>query len=298
MTVSAWSVETMAAQNGRVMIVTGASGGIGQETARVLAASGATVVLAVRDIAKGGRAAEQIRARHPRGDLRVHELDLANLASVERFAAGIRSEFERLDVLIDNAGVMMCPYALTADGFEMQFGTNHLGHFALTLRLLPLLVRTAGSRVVVVGSLSHKHARLDLTDPHWKSRPYNTGRAYSDSKLANLLFARALARRLGGQGGNPLVVAAHPGVTASELERHSRYMAVLNRLIAQPVEAGAWPILRAAVDPGAAAGDYFGPARWMEMRGEAVRVQPSAQACDDELAERLWRVSAQMTGVS
>ncbi len=292
-----WDTSNIPPQHDRVAIVTGASSGIGLAAAEALAAKGASVVLASRDTRKGERALAQLQHSLPEADAVFAQLDLADLASVRRFSEQFLAENQRLDMLINNAGIMMCPYAQTRDGFEIQFGTNHLGHFALTCLLLPLLRQTAGSRVVVVSSLAHRGGKLDFDDLDWRKREYSTTQAYCDSKLANLLFAQELARRLGDSGSNPLVTAAHPGWTRTELQRHVWKYRVLGLFMGQGTDRGALPTLRAAIDANAAPGDYYGPGGKQEMRGAPVRVACSDTARDPALAARLWQVSRELTGI-
>lgn len=292
-----WTVEQIPDLTGKVVVITGANTGLGKENARALAGRNATVVLAVRSEEKGHAAAEEIRGANPSARLVVNTLDLASLESVRNFVDCFSSHHDRLDLLINNAGVMFCPFAQTADGFEMQFGTNHLGHFALTLLLLPLLRGTPDSRVVNVASLAHRGARLDLDDLNWRTRKYNTQTAYCDSKLANLLFTLELAQRLRSHENWPLVVAAHPGMTQTDLMRHMKIGKRLVRLITQSVEKGMLPTLRAALDPEAAPGDYFGPAGLLEFRGYPIKVSPNKRALDKAAAQRLWELSEEMTGI-
>jgi NAD(P)-dependent dehydrogenase (short-subunit alcohol dehydrogenase family) len=291
MSTSKWTLADLAPQAGRTVIVTGANSGLGLATARALAGAGARVVLAVRDVAAGRSAA-------PPGS-EVRPLDLGDLASVRDFARewGARP----VDVLINNAGVANVPRSRTADGFETHFGTNHLGHFALTCLLLPHI----RDRVVTVASNAHKRARLDPADPNGERRPYRPGEAYGRSKLANLLFALELQRRLADPRGLPGVrtglrsLAAHPGAVATGLNRHlgpvmSLVAAVAGTMMQSP-EAGALPTLYAATGdlPG---GSYVGPGGRGEQRGAPVLVEPSSTARDKDLARRLWSVSEEMTG--
>ena len=292
-----WDASRIADQKGRVIIVTGSTSGIGKETARVLAKKNGTVILAVRNVSKGQGVVSGIRHESPAADVSVRELDLTSLDSVQTLAGGILRDYDRLDVLINNAGVMMCPYAKTSDGFEIQMGTNHLGHFALTGRLMPLLERTTGSRVVVLSSGAHAMANIDLSDLNWEERDYNTQRAYGDSKLANLYFGCELGRRLQQNGSNPRVIAAHPGWTATDLQRHSGLMRFMNVFLAQDVDMGALPSLRAAYDPDAKSGDYFGPAGMFHIRGYPEAQNSSDLSHDQEIAERLWAVSEELTQV-
>ncbi len=292
-----WSADDIPGQSGRVAIVTGASSGIGLEAARVLAHKGARVIIAARDEAKGQRAVDSILRDHSEAQVELHHLDLADLASVRTFADAFLAREERLDLLINNAGIMMCPFARTSDGFEIQFGTNHLGHFALTGQLLPLLKQNRDSRIVMVSSAAHHRGKLDLADLNWESRKYKTVQAYCDSKLANLLFTLELARKLGEANNTPLVTAAHPGWSRTDLQRHVGIIRWLGYFMGQDQAMGALPTLRAAVDQAAAPGDYFGPGGRREMKGPPVKVEPAASARDSATARELWRISEELTGV-
>ena len=300
MTVETWDVRLIPDLVGRTALVTGATSGIGEQTARVLASKNANVILAVRDVEKGEWVAASIRQSCPgaSGNISVGALDLASLASVRAFAEKLLVSVKRLDLLVNNAGVMLPPKgSRTEDGFELQFGTNHLGHFALTGRLAPLLYATEGSRIVTVSSLAHKSGRLDFSDLNWERRKI-AAQAYCDSKLANMYFTYELVRRLKNQGRRTSALAAHPGWTSSSLARHSRLVRMLHSTFAQGVEIGALPTLRAACDPGAQPGDHFGPAGFREMRGPPVRVKSSPRSYDLEPAGELWEISERMTGVS
>jgi NAD(P)-dependent dehydrogenase (short-subunit alcohol dehydrogenase family) len=286
-----FSTASIPAMTGKTVIVTGANSGIGRVAASALAAAGARVVLAVRNTDKGDAAASQMS-----GTTEVRRLDLASLASVKEFAAGWDGP---IDILINNAGVMIPPRSQTADGFEMQFGTNHLGHFALTNLLLPHIT----GRVVTVSSTAHRMGRIDFDDLNWEHKSYRAWRAYGQSKLANLLFTAELQRRLIAAGSNVEANAAHPGYAATNLQSHSenRLMEVLmvigNRVIAQDDKGGALPTLYAAVAdiPG---NSFAGPGGLMESRGAPKLVGRSSAATDMEIARRLWDVSEQLTGVS
>jgi NAD(P)-dependent dehydrogenase (short-subunit alcohol dehydrogenase family) len=293
-----WTTVEIPDQGGRLAVITGATSGLGKEAARVLAHKGATVLLAVRNVRKGEDVVGEIRGAVQDADVAVRELDLARLSSVRRFAEGIAKERDRLDVLINNAGVMMCPYEKTEDGFEIQMGTNHLGHFALTGLLAPLLRATPGSRVVATSSIAHRRGKIDLADLNWETRPYNSLQAYADSKLANLYFAYELARRGRTDPELPTATAAHPGWTRTDLQRHSGVMRFLNRFLSQAPEKGVLPTLRAAVDDGAEPGDYFGPAGFFELHGPPVRVESTARSHDEGAARELWVLSENLTGVS
>lgn len=291
-----WDSRNIADQKRRVAIVTGSSSGIGYETARVLASKNATVIIAVRNREKGEKAAAKIRSDYAAADIAVMLLDLANLASVREFAAQFRKQYSRLDLLINNAGVMIPPYSKTADGFELQFGTNHLGHFALTGLLLDLLRNTPGSRIVNVSSGAHKAGKLDFGDLNWEKRKYVAWKAYGDSKIANLYFTYELKRKLAG-ADHPVVAAAHPGWTATDLQRHSGVVDFLNNFFAQDITMGALPTLFAAVAEDVQNGDYFGPSGFMEMKGYPKKVDSKPLAQDAAIAQKLWEVSESLTGV-
>jgi NAD(P)-dependent dehydrogenase (short-subunit alcohol dehydrogenase family) len=275
---------------GRNVIVTGANSGIGRAAARALAGAGARVVLAVRDTAKGQAAA----AAMP-GETEVRQLDLASLASVRGFAAEWDGD---IALLINNAGVMVPPLTRTEDGFELQFGTNHLGHFALT----NLLLERAAGRVVTVSSTGHRFGSIDFDDLNWERKPYKAWRAYGQSKLANLLFTAELQRRLTAAGSAVLATAAHPGYASTNLQFHSgrRVLSLVgalgNRLFAQDEDGGALPTLYAAVAdiPG---NSFAGPGGFMEQRGAPKLVRRSNAASDTDVARRLWDVSEELTGV-
>jgi NAD(P)-dependent dehydrogenase (short-subunit alcohol dehydrogenase family) len=288
-------------QHGRIALITGANSGIGLEAARALAQAGARVMMACRDTTKGAAAAASVRSAVPAAELDVAALDLASLDSVRAFADAY--PHERMDLLINNAGVMVPPYGKTADGFELQLGTNHLGHFALTGLLLDRLLGTAGARVVTISSTAHKMGRIDFEDLQ-RERSYNRWRAYGQSKLANLLFALELDRRLRAAHADVISVAAHPGYSATNLQfaatpsRIERLTStVLNRVYAQSAERGALTTLYAATAdiPG---GSFVGPDGFQEMRGAPKVVTPTRAARDPQTAKRLWNISEELTGVS
>ncbi len=301
----AWSsIDNVPSLEGQLAIVTGANAGLGFRSARMLALKGAHVVMACRNPDRAIHAAALIREENSDVVIDVEPLDLASLEKVRAFAASMRDKYARLNILINNAGVMAIPYAKTVDGFEMTLGVNHLGHFALTLQLMPLLAQTAGARVVNVSSNLHKRAALDMSDLMFERRTYHKWQAYNNSKLANLLFTFELARRL--QSSSVLSLAAHPGYSQTELAEKgpalagARVMQTLSRwagvVAAQSPERGALPQVRAATDPTARAGDYFGPSGWAQLRGPAVRVQPAIQARDQVAARKLWERSVELTG--
>jgi len=293
-----WNAENISDQSGTVVVVTGSSSGIGYETARVLANKGVEVIIAVRNLEKGHAAAQEIKSQYQKANVKVMRLDLADLSSVKRFAEELESTYSRLNRLINNAGVMLPPHSRTVDGFELQFGTNHLGHFALTARLMRLLNETKGSRVVTVASSAEKFGRLDFDDLAWERRQYRGWSAYGDSKIANLYFTYELNRRLKSSGTGVIVTAAHPGWTATELQRHTGIVERLNKFFAQDISMGALPTLRAAYDKEAHGGEYYGPSGFMELRGYAVEVNSSKRSKDQTIAARLWKVSENLTGVT
>jgi NAD(P)-dependent dehydrogenase (short-subunit alcohol dehydrogenase family) len=294
----AWTFHDIPDQTGRTAIVTGANTGIGFETAKMLAKKGASVVLACRNLEKGSAAAAQILAEKPAGAVSVEALDLSDLESVAAFSVAFGAKHERLDLLIENAGVMVPPFGRTKQGFELQFGTNHLGHFALAGRLLALLERTPGSRIVVVSSTAQNFGRIDLGDLHWERRSYKAWLAYGQSKLANMLFSRELARRLAARGSQVRVTAAHPGYTATDLQRSAGVIRLLNPLLAMKVTDGALPTLRAATDPAAQSGSYWGPSGFFELHGPPAAARVSARGQDTALAAQLFDVSEKLTGVT
>jgi NAD(P)-dependent dehydrogenase (short-subunit alcohol dehydrogenase family) len=292
-----WTVRDGADQAGRTAIVTGANTGIGWQTARVLCLKGARVVLACRDVAKGNAAAQRIRDDAGSAQVEVERLDLADLGSVFAFAARFSSATGRLDLLVNNAGVMAPPLSRTKQGFELQFGVNHLGHFALTARLLPLLLQGARSRLVVVSSGMERFGRIRLEDLNWERRRYCAWAAYSQSKLANMMFALELERRLTAAGRDVSVTAAHPGWTRTELQRTTKLVRFFNPLFSRP-EQGALSIVRAAIDPGAQSGTYWGPSGLFELAGSPGPARRSARARNVNVSRRLFDLSEQLTGVS
>lgn len=292
-----WTADHIADQKGKIIIVTGASSGIGYEAARVLANKNATIIIAVRNLEKGSNALKKINAQNSSADVTVMELDLADLASVKQFAEAFKDSYSRLDLLINNAGVMIPPYSKTKDGFELQFGTNHLGHFALTGYLMDILESTEQSKIVNVASYAHKQGNLDFDDLNWEKRKYKPVKAYGDSKIANLYFTYELARRLKQKGSHIQVTAAHPGWTATDLQRHSSFIEFLNKFFAQTIEMGALPTLYAAYGKDVQSGDYTGPDGFMEMKGYPRITKSNALSHNKAIAEKLWQVSEKLTGV-
>ncbi len=301
-----WTANDIPDLSGRTIVVTGGNSGIGYEAALQLAGKGADVVLACRDIRKASKAAEAIAETYADAAVECMELDLACLASIETFAKTFHSKRDRLDVLCNNAGVMALPKRQTADGFEMQIGTNHLGHFALTGRLLERLRATPQSRVVTVSSTMHKPGKIEFDDLHG-NRSYWKWTAYMQSKLANLLFAYELQRRLAASGAETISVACHPGYASTNLQTAGPRMdgsslmeglwGWINRGFAQSSEMGALPTLRAATGTDIQGGDYIGPADLGEMRGHPIKVRSSARSRDEEAAKKLWAISEDLTNV-
>lgn len=288
-----WTAENIADQNGKIVIVTGSSSGIGFEAARVLADKNAKVIMAVRNLEKGNNARFKITKANSNADVEVMKLDLADLESVKNFVNNFKSHFERLDILINNAGVMVPPYSKTKDGFELQMGTNHFGHFALTMQLLDLILKTKNARIVNISSGAHKAGNINFDDLNWEKRKYKPWRAYGDSKIANLYFTQELGRKL--KNTDIKVTAAHPGWTATDLQRNSGLFRFLNNFFAMKPHQGALPSLRAATDQNVQNGDYFGPDGWQEGRGFPVKVGMSKLAKDEKKAEKLWEVSEKLT---
>jgi len=293
-----WASGDVPGQQGRLAVVTGANTGLGFETARVLAIRGASVVLAVRDIEKGKRAAARIAGTAPGADVMVQPIDLTSLDSIRAAADELRATHPRIDLLINNAGVMFTPKQATRDGFELQFGTNHLGPFALTGLLLEQMLPVPGSRVVTVSSLLHRFLASINFDDLQGERSYSRVGAYGQSKLANLLFTYELQRRLSG-AGTTIAVAAHPGLADTELTRNTpEITAFFNRLISQKAAMGALPVLRAATDPGVLGGQYYGPGGFFGARGYPKLAESSRRSHDTAIQGRLWTVSEELTGVT
>jgi NAD(P)-dependent dehydrogenase (short-subunit alcohol dehydrogenase family) len=298
---------TVPDQAGKLAVVTGANSGTGQEATRRLAAAGAHVVMAVRTVAKGEQAREEILARHPGARLEVRRVDLADLASVREFADGLIAATTPVDVLINNAGVMAPPTRMTtADGFELQFGSNFLGPFALTLRLLPLVLTAPAPRVVTMSSGVASYGRIRFDDPQWQ-RGYRPNLAYAQSKLADLMMTLHLADLATRQGWNLISNGAHPGFTRTNLQtagaslgRETPKRTPFNSfgvLPSQPVEPGTEPLLYAATSPDAVNGGYYGPSRWFGLVGPTTTIRPPRRARDAAVAARLWSEAERLTGV-
>ena len=303
MTSSKWTEASVPSQTGRTAVITGGNTGLGFEVARVLAARGASVVLAVRNLDKGKDAATRISQTTPGADVTVQHLDTASLASVRAAAAELRDRHDKIDLLINNAGVMYTPRGTTADGFELQFGTNHLGQFALTGLLLDRMLPVAGSRIVAISSVGHRiRAAIHFDDLQWE-HSYDRVAAYGQSKLANLMFTYELQRRLAAANASTIAVAAHPGFSITGI---GQYMpapmrlgnALFGRFVSQRPQIGALAPLRAATDPAAVGGEYYGPDGFRELAGHPVVVQSSAQSHDIDQQQRLWSRSEDLTGVT
>ncbi len=302
-----WGESNIPDLSGKVFVVTGGNSGIGWEASRALAAKGARVIIACRNEAKGREAADRILALVPNAQVEVGRLDLAHLGSVAEFAAGILKDVPQLHGLLNNAGVMALPFAKTGEGLEMQMGTNHFGHFALTGRLMPMLEATPGSRVVTVSSIMHRRATFDF-DNLQGEKGYQPWIAYGMSKLANLLFTYELERRLKAKGAAVSALACHPGYAATNLQfvgpqmsgaRFREYlMNIGNVVVAQSAAKGALPTLFAATDPEARGGQYIGPGGLMEMRGAPRVVNSNAESKREDNSRRLWALSEQVTGVA
>jgi NAD(P)-dependent dehydrogenase (short-subunit alcohol dehydrogenase family) len=300
-----WTEQDIPDLHGRTALVTGANSGIGFETARALAQHGARVLMACRDAGRGDDAVRRLHDMDAALDVHLVSLDLGSLASVRATAAAVLEAEPQLDLLINNAGVMAPPRRTTADGFEEQFGTNHLGHFALTGLLLPRLLDTKGSRVVTVSSNAHRIGRIDFDDLEAR-RHYLRWPRYGATKVANLLFTYELQRRLAaagdGTGATTIAVACHPGVVDTNLLRYNGLLRAASRpvswMIMQPARSGALPTLRAATDPAVRGGQYYGPDGFQESRGNPRLVRSSGYSHDQDVARRLWAVSEELTGVA
>ncbi len=297
-----WTADDIPDLAGMTAVVTGANSGVGYETAIELARRGAAVILACRSASRGESALRRIMRDSPSATVELAQLDLGDLESVDRFVQQVCATHDELDLLINNAGVMATPYRTTASGFESQFGTNHLGHFALTGRLMSLLIKSTASRIVNVSSLAHRGESIDLQAIQLTRESYNRWRAYGRSKLANLLFTYELQRRFERAGIRHVSsLAAHPGVSKTNIAQGLGWIGTVSMQIAglffQSARMGALPILRAATDPNAASGEYYGPDRPNERRGHPVIVTSSPESHDVEVARRLWEQSERLTDV-
>jgi protochlorophyllide reductase len=301
-----WTLNNMSDQTGRVAIVTGANSGLGYETSLALAQKNATVIMACRNLKKGEAALRDVRSKAPNASVELMQLDLGDLSSVRSFAEGFQSKYDRLDILINNAGIMAIPRSETKDGFETQFGVNHLGHFALTGLLINLLLKTENSRVVSVSSSANYRGTINFDDLMGE-KEYTRWGTYAQSKLANVLFANELQRRLTAIGADTISLSAHPGLAATNLQTTSTshsgnrveglVYSLLGPLLAQSQAQGALPQLFAATDPDANGGDFIGP-DFMNMRGYPKKVRAKEDAYDEAIARQLWESSVELTGVS
>lgn len=298
-----WNSNDMPSLEGQVWVVTGANSGLGLESSRALALKGATVVMGCRDPQRAQSGADDVKKSAPNAKLELESLDLASLKSIEDFCARMATAHPVIDGLINNAGVMATPRKTTADGFELQLGTNHLGHFALTMRLLPSLEKAKSPRVVNVSSDLHKRGDLHFDDLMLE-KSYSPWGAYGNSKLANLLFTYELARKLQGAGKKTLSAAAHPGYAATNLQGGTGskfltfFMGIGNAVLAQSAAMGALPQLYAATASDVKSGEYFGPGGFMGMKGHPVRVDSNDRSKDTVAAAELWKASEKLTGLS
>lgn len=303
---SKWNNSDMPDLSGKIVIVTGANSGIGYEASKALALKNAEVVMTCRNLEKGRIAAETIKNEISRALIDVMKLDLADLSSIKSFTKEFRSKNDRLDILLNNAGVMQTPRLKTVDGFELQFGTNHLGHFTLTGLLIDLLRKTEDSRVVTMSSNTHRMGTLNFDDLMLENG-YSRNKAYSNSKLANLLFAYELQRRLEKDIGSTISLAAHPGYSNTNLQQSGPslgnrrffylFYKLTDRLIAQSAEKGALSILCAATDPNVKGGDYIGPGKFFQFRGHPKKVRSNKRSYDEDDAKKLWEISEKLTGI-
>jgi NAD(P)-dependent dehydrogenase (short-subunit alcohol dehydrogenase family) len=299
---SGWTASDIPDQTGRTVVITGSNTGLGFEAAEALARRGAHVVLAVRNLDKGKAACADVAARNPKADLALQQLDLASLSSIRSAADELRSAYSSIDLLINNAAVLWTPKSTTADGFELQFGTNHLGHFALTGLLLDRLLTVPKSRVVTMSSLDHFLGKIEF-DNLQGERQYSRSGAYRHAKLANLMFSHELQRRLAAAKASTIAVAAHPGMSSSDLIKNApqgvrQFLTAIRPLFNQSAAMGALPVLRAATDPGVVGGQYYGPRRLFETRGEPELARSSARSRDESVRRRLWSVSEELTKVT
>ncbi|MDA3816916.1 MAG: oxidoreductase [Prolixibacteraceae bacterium] len=305
MTDTKWTFDNIPDLQGKTIIVTGGNSGLGYESVKAFAQNGAKVILACRNLEKGEKAKTEILQTRPKGEIMVMRVDLMDLDSVREFALQFKSKYSKLDVLLNNAGIMATPYFKTKDGFEAQLGTNHLGHFALTGLLLDVLNDTSGSRVVNVSSMAHKSGKMDFNDLMFeKGRKFKTMKAYGQSKLANLLFTYELQRYFESKNIDSIAVAAHPGGSNTRLASHledSGFMKMISRVVRgvmQDAAKGALPQIRASVDSNVKGGEYYGPGGIGEIAGYPVLVKSTPASHNAEDAKKLWEVSEKLTGVT
>jgi NAD(P)-dependent dehydrogenase (short-subunit alcohol dehydrogenase family) len=285
-----WTAKLAHSQEGKIALVTGANSGLGFYTCCDLTALGAEVIMAVRDLSRGSSALETIKEKYPSAKLHLLQLDLASLKSIRDFVEIFKNKFSKFNLLINNAGVMMCPFQKTEDNFEMQFGTNHLGHFALTALLFDRLINEIGSRIVTVSSYIHHFGKIDFNNLNAEKKYRKTG-AYSMSKLANLLFANELDRRLKRKLSKIISVSAHPGYSATNLQQHVGLFKFFNPYIAQDAEMGSLPTQYAALSENIYGGDFIGPDGFMELKGYPKKVKSSKSSYNEKLSKKLWEIS-------
>jgi NAD(P)-dependent dehydrogenase (short-subunit alcohol dehydrogenase family) len=296
-----WSVENIPNQKGKNIIITGANSGIGYEAAKILAKNDANIIMACRDLSRAQKAKDEIIKEYPDASISLYELDLSSLKSVDKFIKDIKSDYEKIDILLNNAGVMAPPYSQTDEGLELQFGVNHIGHFSLTLQLLDLFKTSADPRIVNVASLAHKFGNIKPSTFYYRpSNKYKKNRAYAQSKLANLLFTYGLDRRLKQRDSQIKVIAAHPGVSSTNLGRHSKLLSLrgirsIVKTFNQSSYMGSLPSVRACTDPNAKSGEYYGPSKFFEFKGNPIVVNSTKRAQDKELQQLLWDESVRIT---
>ncbi len=299
-----WNLANIPDLSGKIIVVTGGNSGLGYESSKAFTSKGAEVVLASRSTEKGEQARAEILKAIPGGNIKVMQLDLGDLESVSNFASAFKNSYQKLDVLLNNAGIMMTPYFTTKNGFEGQLGTNHLGHFALTGLLMDVVLKTPGARIVSVSSGAHKRGKMDFSNLQYENgKDYSPMKAYGRSKLSNLLFTYELQRKLEAANKEAITAAAHPGVALTNLARHLegkflfKILTPLFKLMAQDPVMGALPQIRASVDPNVKAGQYYGPDGRNEMKGYPVVVQSNEASHNLSDAASLWEESEKLTGV-
>lgn len=296
-----WSVDQIPSQDGKNIIITGANSGIGFEAAKLLASNKGHIIMACRDLTRAKKAKDKILEEHPDASIAIFQLDLASLQSVDSFVEEIKKHYKKIDTLLNNAGVMTPPYSKTEDGLELQFGVNHIGHFSLTLQLLPLIEQSNDPRIVNVASIAHKFGNIKISSFYYRpSNNYKKNAAYAQSKLANLLFTYALDRKLTRLDRPVKVMAAHPGISSTNLGRHSKLLSLrgirsLVNLFNQSSYMGSLPSVRACTDLHAESKDYYGPAKFFEIKGKPVKVSSTKRSHSKELQELLWDESVRIT---
>jgi len=293
-----WDINNIPDQQERVALITGANSGLGFQVSLALARKGADIILACRNLEKAEKAVEFIRKESPDTKLSVLKLDLSDLDSVSECAEKIKEKYTVINLLINNAGIMVPPFSRTKQGFELQFGTNHLGHFALVGKLLPLINHVSGSRIVSVSSIAASLNYINFNDLNYEHKHYRKWQAYGQSKLANQMFMRELAKRLEENDSETISVAAHPGVSSTDLFNNSGIVGKLSSLISQSPEKGALSILRASCDPQIQNGSYWGPSGLFKFKGNPEQTKLESKALDSKLTKRLWEISEKLTGVS